>query len=784
MFWRLNNIKNVFSNKRKEKNADEKIDVEKEINENIHFIGENMNKNNVIEDDKLLNIVIDDSKEAANMTEVSDSIHKKIKNIEEKYRKDGKRMPFFANRELSWLKFNERVIDEADDEKVPLCERLTFVSIFNSNLDEFYMVRVGSLYDQMLLAKKNKQEMTTGFDNKSMMTAEQQLDAVFTHTRELLHKKDKIYTKLMYEFDRQGVKLISFNDVEYSDAVYLENYFNKSILPILSPQVIGKKNPFPFLKNKEIYAVALLGSKNSDKIGLVPCSNGIFDRLIPIPSDSRKYMLVEELILHFLPKIFKKYSVKSKSLIRIIRNADIDMDEAFFDEDMDYRDTMEQLIKERRRLCPVKLEYSRVLDDKVISALCNELKLDKKQVFYSESPLEMSFISKIQDDLRTRKELFYERRVPQNSKYIDMKQPIIDQIAKKDVLLSYPYESMHPFIKLLNEAGGDDRVLSIKMTLYRVAKNSQIVEALIEAAENGKEVVVLVELRARFDEENNIEWSRRLEEAGCKIIYGIDHIKVHSKLCLITYKDGEEFKYITHVGTGNFNEKTAKLYTDLSLITSNTDIARETADVFNNLGLGDVVEHTEHLLVAPKCLQNKVISLIEGEIDKAKNGDEAYIGVKINSLTDKTIIEKLVEASMSGVKVDMIIRGISCMRAGIEGYTDNITITSIVGRFLEHSRIYIFGKGNDTKIYISSADFMTRNTIRRVEVAAPVYDEEIKERLLRMFNTMLSDNVKARVMASDGNYYRKDVNDKETRINSQEYFYDEAIKKAQQNIIK
>lgn len=790
MFWRLNNIKYVFSNKRKEKNADEKIDagkkinVEKEINENIHFIGENMNKNNVIEDDKLLNIVMDDSKEAANMTEVSDSIHKKIKNIEEKYRKDGKRMPFFANRELSWLKFNERVIDEADDEKVPLCERLTFVSIFNSNLDEFYMVRVGSLYDQMLLAKKNKQEMTTGFDNKSMMTAEQQLDAVFTHTRELLHKKDKIYTKLMYEFDRQGVKLISFNDVEYSDAVYLENYFNKSILPILSPQVIGKKNPFPFLKNKEIYAVALLGSKNSDKIGLVPCSNGIFDRLIPIPSDSRKYMLVEELILHFLPKIFKKYSVKSKSLIRIIRNADIDMDEAFFDEDMDYRDTMEQLIKERRRLCPVKLEYSRVLDDKVISALCNELKLDKKQVFYSESPLEMSFISKIQDDLRTRKELFYERRVPQNSKYIDMKQPIIDQIAKKDVLLSYPYESMHPFIKLLNEAGSDDRVLSIKMTLYRVAKNSQIVEALIEAAENGKEVVVLVELRARFDEENNIEWSRRLEEAGCKIIYGIDHIKVHSKLCLITYKDGEEFKYITHVGTGNFNEKTAKLYTDLSLITSNTDIARETADVFNNLGLGDVVEHTEHLLVAPKCLQNKVISLIEAEIDKVKNGDEAYIGVKINSLTDKTIIEKLVEASMSGVKVDMIIRGISCMRAGIEGYTDNITITSIVGRFLEHSRIYIFGKGNDTKIYISSADFMTRNTIRRVEVAAPVYDEEIKERLLRMFNTMLSDNVKARVMASDGNYYRKDVNDKETRINSQEYFYDEAIKKAQQNIIK
>ena len=709
------------------------------------------------------------------------SAHKNLKEIEENYRKKGEKLPFFANRELSWLKFNERVIDEADDKSVPLCERLTFVSIFNSNLDEFYMVRVGSLYDQMILAKKSKQEFITGFDNKSMMTAEQQLDAVFAETRELLHKKDKIYARLMYEFDSQGVKLISFNDVEYSDAVYLENYFNKSILPILSPQVIGKKNPFPFLKNKEVYAVALLGSKNNDKIGLVPCSNGIFDRLIPIPSDSRKYMLVEELILHFLPKIFKKYSVKSKSLIRIIRNADIDMDEAFFDEDMDYRDTMEQLIKERRRLCPVKLEYSRVLDDKVISELCKELKLDKKQVFYSESPLEMSFISKIQDDLRGRRELFYERRVPQNSKQLDIKQPIMDQIAKKDVLLSYPYESMHPLIKLLNEAGSDDRVLSIKMTLYRVAKNSQIVEALIEAAENGKEVVVLVELRARFDEENNIEWSRRLEEAGCKIIYGIEHIKVHSKLCLITYKDGDDFKYITHVGTGNFNEKTAKLYTDLALITSDVNIARETADVFNNLGLGDVVEHTEHLLVAPKCLQNKVLELIDDEIKKAQNGEEAYIGIKINSLTDKTIIEKLVEASMSGVKIDMVIRGISCMVAGIEGYTDNITITSIVGRFLEHSRIYIFGKGKTAKIYISSADFMTRNTIRRVEVATPVYDDGIKERILRMFNTMLCDNVKARIMANDGNYYKKDAVDGVSRLNSQEYFYDEVVKKAQQN---
>ena len=775
MFWRLNNIKNVFSNKRKEKNADKKIDVdkkinvEKEINENIHFIGENMNKNNVIEDDKLLNIVIDDSKEAANMTEVSDSIHKKIKNIEEKYRKDGKRMPFFANRELSWLKFNERVIDEADDEKVPLCERLTFVSIFNSNLDEFYMVRVGSLYDQMLLAKKNKQEMTTGFDNKSMMTAEQQLDAVFTHTRELLHKKDKIYTKLMYEFDRQGVKLISFNDVEYSDAVYLENYFNKSILPILSPQVIGKKNPFPFLKNKEIYAVALLGSKNSDKIGLVPCSNGIFDRLIPIPSDSRKYMLVEELILHFLPKIFKKYSVKSKSLIRIIRNADIDMDEAFFDEDMDYRDTMEQLIKERRRLCPVKLEYSRVLDDKVISALCNELKLDKKQVFYSESPLEMSFISKIQDDLRTRKELFYERRVPQNSKYIDMKQPIIDQIAKKDVLLSYPYESMHPFIKLLNEAGSDDRVLSIKMTLYRVAKNSQIVEALIEAAENGKEVVVLVELRARFDEENNIVWAKKLEKAGCHVIYGLVGLKTHCKITLVVRREEEGIRRYVHLGTGNYNDSTAKLYTDCGILTCNEAIGEDATAVFNMLSGYSEPLSWNHLALAPLWLKDKFLYLINREKDNAKQNRPAHIIAKMNSLCDPDVIRALYEAAAAGVKIDLIVRGICCLRTGVEGTNDNISVRSIVGNFLEHARIFYFENGGNPELYMGSADWMPRNLERRVEILFPVLNPELKEKVWHILDVQMRDTVKAQLLKPDGTYEKVDKRGK-VLCNAQEEF--------------
>ncbi len=699
-----------------------------------------------------------------------------VQNVTAKETNEHSHRPYYENRELSWLKFNERVLEEASDSKVPMCERLTFASIFQSNLDEFYMVRVGSLYDQMLLAKSNKKDKNAGRDNKTGMSAAEQLTAIFQATRGLLHKKDKIYTQLMYAFEEQGVKLISFNDVEYADAVYLEEYFNNSILPLLSPQVVGKKNPFPFLKNKEIYAVALLGAKNNDKVGIVQCSGEVFDRLIPIPSDKNKYMLVEELILHFLPVIFKKYNIKSKSLIRIIRNADIDVDEAFYDEDLDYRDTMEKLVKERRKLCPVKLEYTRVLDEKVITSLCKELKLDKEQVFYSESPLELSFISRIQDDLRSKKELFFARRVPQNSAMLNEYEPVMPQIRNKDILLSYPYESMNPLINLLREAGHDKNVVSIKMTLYRVAKNSQIVDALINAAENGKEVVVLVELRARFDEENNIEWSRRLEDAGCRIIYGIDHMKVHSKLCLITYKSGDGVEHITHIGTGNFNEKTAKLYTDLALFTANEAIAGEAALVFNSLCMEEVVDRTEHLLVAPKCLQNKILGFIDDEIAKVKEGHEGYIGVKINSLTDKTIIDKLVEASQAGVKIDMVIRGISCLVAGIEGYSDNITITSIVGRYLEHSRIYIFGTADRDRIFISSADFMTRNTLRRVEIAAPVYDENLKMRIRNMFDIMKKDNVKARVMRNDGKYYKKSVSEGEELINSQEYFYDEAYK--------
>ena len=698
------------------------------------------------------------------------------KNKKEEIPKYREKTPCYENRELSWLKFNERVLDEASDKDVPLCERLSFASIFQSNLDEFFMVRVGSLHDQMLFSETKR-------ESKTNMTAGEQLSHIFKAARDLTRKKDHTYRHLMDELKEYGVELLNFSDIEYDDAVYLENYFKEQIMPILSPQVVGKKQPFPFIKNKEIYAVALLGSKSNEKVGLVPCSNGILKRLISIPSEMNKYMLVEELILHFMPIIFEKYQIKSKSLIRIIRNADIDVDEAVDDEDTDYRDMMEKLIRQRKKLCPVKMEYSRVLDEKIIHNLCKELNLNHEQIYYSESPLELSFVFGLQDALRNNKNLFYERHIQKNPSWYVSGKPVISQVEEADRFISYPYESMQPFIRMLQEAGEDEKVVSIKMTLYRVAKNSQIVESLISAAENGKEVVVLVELRARFDEENNIEWSRRLEDAGCRIIYGLDYTKVHSKLCLITYREEGQIKYVTQIGTGNYNEKTSKLYTDLSIITANKQIGMEAAYVFTRLCMGEFVDETNYLLVAPKCMKSKILNYMDKEIEIARNGGKAYVGAKINSLTDKEIIDKLIECSKAGVRVEMIVRGICCLIPGVKGHTENISVISIVGRYLEHSRVYIFGTPDRDYIYISSADFMTRNMERRVEIAAPIYDDSIKTRIRNMFHIMECDTVKARQLCSDGNYVHrtiadiKDFTDEEweqasegLRINSQEYF--------------
>ena len=671
----------------------------------------------------------------------------------------------YMNRELSWLKFNERVLEEAENPEVPLCERLTFASIYQSNLDEFFMVRVGSLYDQTLLDKKI-------CENKTGMTSQEQIDAILKQTKLINKRKEAVYEELMARVAEQGIRILCFNELDEDGARYLEGYFKSEIAPLISPTVIGRRQPFPFLKNKEIYAVAVLGAKGKkDRLGIIPCTSNIFGRLIAVPGMPGTYMLAEELILHFAPVVFKGYKIKSKSLLRITRNADIDAD-ALYDEDLDYREFMAGLIKQRKKLAPIRLELSRDMDKKGIAVLCEYLELDENHVFMSSTPLDLSFVFQIQDLLRKNPELYFPKRTPQKSDQFQDGKSIIAQIKEEDKLLSYPYESIRPFLHLLTEAAEDPDVISIKMTLYRVAKQSKVVEALIEAAENGKEVVVLVELRARFDEENNIEWSRRLEDAGCQVIYGLDGYKVHSKLCLITRKNAGQVEYITQIGTGNYNEKTSRLYTDLSLMTSNVEIGLEASNVFQALSKGEVVEHTRHLLVAPKCLQNKVLGMLNEEIAHARNGEEAYAGFKLNSLTDKKIIDKLIEASEAGVKIDMIIRGICCLIPGVEGKTENIRIISIVGRFLEHSRIYIFGSKERRKYYIASADFMTRNTVRRVEVAAPVYNDKLKTKLQEMFDVMLSDNQKARKLEADGNYHR--VSNDLTPVNAQEYFYAEA----------
>ena len=668
------------------------------------------------------------------------------------------------NRELSWLKFNERVLEEAENKKVPLCERLTFASIYQSNLDEFFRVRVGSLVDQMLLGGKIR-------DNKTKMTAKEQIEAVLHQVMKLNRRKDAVYDAIMGQLEDYGVRLVDFRKISKKESEYLEKYFLSEIAPVISPTIVGKRQPFPFLKNNEIYAVVVLQTKSGkEKLGIIPCSNTGFKRLVELPT-AGTYMLAEELILHYIPEVFERYNIKAKSLIRVTRNADIDAD-ALYDEDLDYRDFMAELIKRRKKLAPVRLELTREMDGEIVDVLCDYLELDSDYVFQVQAPLDLSFVFEIQDTLRKTPELFYEKRVPQKSSQFRDGEPVFPQIREKDKLLSYPYESMKPFLNFLREAANDKEVISIKMTLYRVAKHSKIVEYLIDAAENGKEVLVLVELKARFDEENNIEWSRRLEDAGCRVIYGLDGYKVHSKLCLVTRKSEGQIEYYTQIGTGNYNEKTARLYTDLSLMTANVEIGLEAAKVFQALSMEETVDNVQHLLVAPRCLQNKVLSMIDEEIACAKEGKEAYIGLKMNSLTDKKIIDKLIEASQAGVKIDMVIRGICCLIPGVKGKTENIQVRSIVGRFLEHSRIYIFGTQEREKVYIASADFMTRNTLRRVEVATPIYDKDLKMQLEEMFITMLSDNQKARQEDSRGNYEIAEA--QETPLNSQEFFYEQA----------
>lgn len=673
----------------------------------------------------------------------------------------------YRNRELSWLLFNERVLNEAANPRVPLMERLQFVSIYQTNLDEFFMVRVGTLMEQTG-GKKTK-------DNKTGLSSKEQIKLILQEVERLELKRKEIYEQLMGELEPAGIHIINFQKLSKQEQSQLEAYFDKAIRPYLSPMIVGKQQPFPFLQNRELYAVARLETKGGKKrIGIVPCWNPVFKRLIEIPGRKGYHMLSEELILHFVSKLYPAYQIREKSIIRITRNADIDAGDVY-DEDLDYRGMMEQLLKKRKRLNPVRLELSRDLHKSIRKKLAGFLGISEEHVLHCGTPLDLSYMFTLQNTMREHQEWYYPKYSPRMSGEIRKEENILSQVEKKDILLSYPYESMKNFIAFLQAAAVDKTVRSIKITLYRMASHSQIVEALCDAAENGKEVLALVELRARFDEAANIEMSRRLEDAGCQVIYGLPAYKVHSKLCLITKQTEEGVSFLTQIGTGNYNEKTATLYTDLSLMTANRKIGQDAQEVFRTLLLGETVEESSALLVAPKGLQNAILEKIREEGRKAEEGRGGYIGLKLNALTDKDIIDALILASQKGVVIQLLIRGICCLIPGIPGKTENIRVHSIVGRFLEHSRIYRFGQGEEEEIYIASADFMTRNTLRRVEVAAPVYDEHCRARVREIFDLGFKDTEKGKWLLSDG-FYHDPEGLLEERFDSQDFFYREAYR--------
>ena len=668
---------------------------------------------------------------------------------------------FYDNRELSWLKFNARVLEEAFDEETPLFERLRFVQIFCSNLDEFFMIRVGSLHDKMLFDSKDT-------ENKTNMTAKEQLVEIAKRVKQLLPVKDDAYSAIMDGLKNYGVEHLAVKDLSPEEDAYFRAFFTREIQSLLFTGVVDKKHPVPFLKSGEIYVGVAIRKKDDAArkvtFGILPASEN-FPKLVWLPGTG-KFLLIEELISHYAEQVFKNFEIISRCIFRVTRNADIAIDEGLYDHDVDFRDIMSDLVKKRKKLQPVRLEF-----------IAKTLKVRDSFIFWQTAPLTMDFLSSVERKLEKNSELFFAPLTPQKSPAIDTKRPMIEQIKQHDIMLNYPYENINQFIRLLEEAAENPDVVSIKITLYRVARDSKIISALTRAAENGKDVLALVELRARFDEENNIGWSKCLEDAGVTVIYGLDELKVHSKLLLITLRDGNDVSYITQVGTGNYNERTSKLYTDLTLMTADRDFGSDASVVFNALAVGNTVESTNKLLVAPKGLKSRIVELIDNEITYK---DKGYIGIKMNSLTDKDIIEKLAEASRAGVKIELVVRGICCLIAGVEGDTENIRVISIVGRFLEHSRIYIFGTGDRRRVYISSADFMTRNTERRVEVAAPLLDKSIADRAVEIFETMLRDNVKAREQDSDGNYYHVQPKEGEPRLNSQIYFYEQAYKAAEQ----
>ena len=674
-------------------------------------------------------------------------------------------LEYTQNRELSWLKFNQRVLQEAKDQSVPLLERMKFVSIFTSNLDEFFMIRVGSLFDMASMGDHS-------VDSRSGLTPKQQLEKIYEAVAPLYKERDKTYADIKKQLQPYGVCSLTIKELEQQERKYIKKYFKEQILPVLSPQIVDSKHPFPHLISNQIYLIAYVFDEGKKMVGIVPVPHFV-PEIVYLPGNDIRFIRIENVIKEYLELVFEHYEVSDKNFIRITRNADISPEDEGFDEDDDFRNRMKKTLHKRRRMAAVRLEVAENLTKEQEKYLCDKLDIDPIQIFRTKAPMMLEYMFQVAEKIPVsmKKPLLYEPFSPQQSAMVQ-EESMMKQVKKQDILLSYPYESMEPFLRLIKEASSDPNVLTIKITIYRLAKKARLVEYLCAAAENGKEVTVLIELRARFDEQNNIDWSERLEEAGCRVIYGFEGYKVHSKICLITYRNRNEIRYITQIGTGNYNEKTAAMYTDLALITENQEIGEDAAVFFKNMSIGNLDGEYEHLLVSPTSLKQKILHFMDEEIPK---GSKGHIVMKMNSLTDMDFIRKVSEASCAGVKVELIVRGICCILPGMEGKTENLSVTSIVGRYLEHARIFCFGEGTDQKIYIGSADMMTRNTEKRVEVACPVLDPLVKKRINHMLQIMLTDNVKARILTSSGIYVEKSG---EKNINSQETFMLEALTEA------
>ena len=675
---------------------------------------------------------------------------------------------YTQNRELSWLQFENRMLEEASDSTVPLFERLTFVSIFTTNLDEFFRVRVGSLFDLAAWTPDDR-------DNKSLRTPREQLDAVFSAVAPLVKSRDKVYGKLMKKLAAHGIAELDLDALDKKERKWARDYFRAFVHPLLSAQVIDERHPFPFLRNKELYVVALLseGAGGAQEMGIVPVPPDL-PALVSDPEHPLHFVRMERLVLHNVAKLFPNYTVSDACIISLTRNADIDLDEKFDDSDIDYRAFVARMLKKRNRLNPVRLEVEGKLSKTLSSLLLPRLDIGREQVFSSTCPLNLSWVFSLQKELpaELRAELCYEPHRPRESVSFDESRSVLEQVAQHDRILFYPYDSMRPFLNMLKEAASDPSVVSIKITLYRLATDSRVATYLAEAAENGKEVTVLMELRARFDEANNIEWSERMEHAGCHIIYGPDDYKCHSKICLITCRDGAKVKNYVQIGTGNYNEKTARLYADICLMTADERIGRDAVAFFQNMLIGNLNGAYETLLVAPSNMKRTYLALMDKEIAKGAAG---RIMLKANSLTERDIIDKLMEASCAGVQVDLNLRSISCILPGVPGKTENIRVRSVAGRFLEHARVYCFGAGEGMQVYISSADLMTRNLVHRVEIGVHVLDPLVRADVMVYMRKLFEDNCKARELQPDGSYRLPEREPGEPRVCAQEYFAAEPL---------